>query len=492
MPRAARFLVIVVVLGAAAVLARQLGDTAAWTGRDLLSFALVGVAAAGLEQFWIPFRQRAETQNFSVTDTVFAAGLMLLRPSAFLLAVAAGAVAGEACRRVAPHKIAFKAGRLVLALALADAVYNSFETPPEFGDEAWLAAVAAMAAYFIANASAAALLVALVERKGFFEVLVPPLRLRALHSACNVALGIVAAFVWLVDPSALPLVVVPLGLCYVAYLRRLQSEQGRKQMHAMARAADAISLERDLARRIPETDASGDVALLVATLNRMLKRLESAFRREHLFIDEASHELRTPITISRGHLEVLGPSAGPEEMRQAIDLVLDELALIGRIVEDMTTLASVEQVELVAREPVPLRPFLAELAAQARPLVDGRLRTGSVPDGVIVHADPQRLTQALLNLLHNAALYTPAGSPVTLRVQEEPVAWRFEVADEGDGLPAGQEEVVFQPFHRATSLGPGSGLGLAIVRTIAEAHGGSAGVDNKSGEGATFWLRVPR
>jgi signal transduction histidine kinase len=111
---------------------------------------------------------------------------------------------------------------------------------------------------------------------------------------------------------------------------------------------------------------------------------------------------------------------------------------------------------------------------------------------VIVDADPQRLTQAVLNLLHNAALHTRPGSPVTLRVQEEPAAWRFEVADEGGGLPRGEEEVVFQPFHRATSLGPGSGLGLAIVRTIAEAHGGSAGVDNRSGEGATFWLRVPR
>jgi signal transduction histidine kinase len=324
------------------------------------------------------------------------------------------------------------------------------------------------------------------------EVLVPPLGLRALHSAGNVVLGIVAAFVWLVDPSALPLVLVPLGFFYVAYRRRLQREQGLKQMHAMARTADAISLERDLALRIPETGASGDVALLVATLNRMLKRLEGAFRREHLFIDEASHELRTPLTISRGHLEVLGPGAGREEMRQAIDLVLDELALIGRIVEDMTTLGSVDQAELLLPEPVPLQPFLADLAAQARPLLDGRLRTVPVPGDVIVDADPQRLTQAVLNLLHNAALHTRPGSPVTLRVQEEPAAWRFEVADEGGGLPRGEEEVVFQPFHRATSLGPGSGLGLAIVRTIAEAHGGSAGVDNRSGEGATFWLRVPR
>ena len=107
-----------------------------------------------------------------------------------------------------------------------------------------------------------------------------------------------------------------------------------------------------------------------------------------------------------------------------------------------------------------------------------------------MRADPQRLSQALINLLQNAALHAPGAEPVELRVVGRPGEWRFEVADRGGGIPPGEEERLFRPFNRA-SRAPGSGLGLAIVRGIAEAHGGRAGVDNRPGEGATFWITVP-
>jgi signal transduction histidine kinase len=97
-----------------------------------------------------------------------------------------------------------------------------------------------------------------------------------------------------------------------------------------------------------------------------------------------------------------------------------------------------------------------------------------------------------MNLLQNAAVHTLYGGPVDLRFAEESSAWRFEVADQGGGLPRGEEEAFFQPFRRGKGSAPGSGLGLAIVRGIAEAHGGSAGVDNDPGRGVTFWIRVPR
>jgi signal transduction histidine kinase len=107
-----------------------------------------------------------------------------------------------------------------------------------------------------------------------------------------------------------------------------------------------------------------------------------------------------------------------------------------------------------------------------------------------MRADPQRLTQALINLLQNAAVHGRGDRPVELRVAEGAGVWRFEVADRGGGVPSGEEERLFRPFDRA-SRAPGSGLGLAIVRGIAEAHGGRAGVDNRPGEGATFWITVP-
>jgi signal transduction histidine kinase len=258
----------------------------------------------------------------------------------------------------------------------------------------------------------------------------------------------------------------------------------------MATTADGIAEGGDLTRRIEVPRRNDEVSLLAATFNRMLGRLEAAFQREQRFIREASHELRTPITICRGHLEVLGDDPSPEDVREAIAVVVDELGRMGRIVEDMTTLARVEDPEFVRRETLVLEGFVNDLSRSAEPLLDGRLRVAPVPPGATVRADPQRLTQALVNLLQNAALHARGGAPVELRVAERPGAWRFEVADRGGGIPEGQEERLFAPFTRS-SRAPGSGLGLAIVRGIAEAHGGRAGVDNRPGEGATFWIEVP-
>ncbi|HSJ73697.1 MAG TPA: HAMP domain-containing sensor histidine kinase [Miltoncostaeaceae bacterium] len=263
-----------------------------------------------------------------------------------------------------------------------------------------------------------------------------------------------------------------------------------KPVKDMAAAADAIAEGGDLARRIIVPERNDEVSALAATFNRMLGRLENAFRREQRFIREASHELRTPMTICRGHLEVLGDDPDPAEVREAIAVVVEELDQMGRIVEDMTTLARVEDPEFLRLERVPLDAFVRDVSRRAEPLLDGRLNVGPVPAGAAVRADPQRLTQALINLLQNAAVHGRGDGPVELRITEGPEAWRFEVADRGGGIPPGEEERLFRPFDRA-SRAPGSGLGLAIVRGIAEAHGGRAGVDNRPGDGATFWITVP-
>jgi signal transduction histidine kinase len=111
--------------------------------------------------------------------------------------------------------------------------------------------------------------------------------------------------------------------------------------------------------------------------------------------------------------------------------------------------------------------------------------------GATLRADPQRLTQALVNLLQNAADHAKGEGPVCLRVHAGPASWRFEVADDGGGLPPGDEQVIFEPFSTGSSRG-GTGLGLSIVRGIARAHGGEAGAVNWPGHGVTFWIRIPR
>jgi signal transduction histidine kinase len=209
------------------------------------------------------------------------------------------------------------------------------------------------------------------------------------------------------------------------------------------------------------------------------------------FMSAVSHELRTPITICRGHLEVLGEDPLPDDARETIHLVLDELDRMARLVEDITTMVREEDRSFLRRESVDAGELMAGVARKVMPLLDGRLRVRPMPSSVRIQADPDRLAQALVNLLQNAAVHTPAGTEVELRFAANRRAWRFEVADRGPGVTPGEEERVFRQFTHGPHS-PGSGLGLAVVRSIARAHGGDAGVDNAPGKGATFWLSVPR
>lgn len=236
----------------------------------------------------------------------------------------------------------------------------------------------------------------------------------------------------------------------------------------LSRTEEALREEREMARRLRELDD--------------LKTT---------FMSAVSHELRTPITICRGHLEVLGDDPTPVEIRETVELVLDELDRMGRLVEDITMLVRKDDSSFLRREPVDAGALMKDVARKVLPFLDGRLHVVPGPADARMDADPHRLAQALVNLLHNAAVHTPDGTPVELRLVARRRAWRFEVADRGPGLEPGEEERMFRQFvHGPASSG--SGLGLAVVRSIARAHGGEAGVDNRPGEGATFWLSIPR
>ncbi len=209
------------------------------------------------------------------------------------------------------------------------------------------------------------------------------------------------------------------------------------------------------------------------------------------FLSAVSHELRTPITICRGHLEVLEDGADEREVRAVKAMCVSELALLGRLVEDLATLARADDRALLKLESLPLDSFLDTMTTKAQAILGERVRVVSGVAGATLRADPQRLAQALVNLLQNAADHAKGEGPVCLRVHAGPSSWRFEVADDGGGLPPGYEQVVFDPFSTGSSRG-GMGLGLSIVRGIARAHGGEAGADNRPGSGVTFWIGIPR
>ncbi|MFP3901056.1 MAG: ATP-binding protein, partial [Acidimicrobiia bacterium] len=249
--------------------------------------------------------------------------------------------------------------------------------------------------------------------------------------------------------------------------------------------------ESDLSRRIPVPDSDDEIAELAGTFNGMLDRLDAAFTTQRRFLDDAGHELRTPITIIRGHLELEGDHPGDRRATRAV--VLDELDRMGRIVDDLLVLARAGQPDFLRPEPVDLDLLTSELFAKARALADRDWRLDATGHGV-VHADPQRLTQAVMNLVDNAVRHTGEGAVIALGSALEPRRACLWVRDTGPGIPPEQQERIFERFARARDGGrrPGtSGLGLAIVRSIARAHQGWVTLDSRPGAGATFTICVP-
>jgi signal transduction histidine kinase len=245
-------------------------------------------------------------------------------------------------------------------------------------------------------------------------------------------------------------------------------------------------------------------AAVVTERSRQREALEAALRSERKatdrlralddtrarFLSAASHELRTPITISRGHLQVLPVDATREDVNTTIAVVLEELDRMRRILDDVTALVRSDDAGFLHLEQVDLTQLLRIVASKAQPILSRPIYVADSP-AALARVDPQRVTQVLLNLLDNAAAHTPPRSPVQLRVCDDNASWRLEVEDSGRGLMPGSEDAVFDAFSKRAQS-KGSGLGLAIVKGIAEAHGGSVGVRNRPGEGAIFWMRVPR
>lgn len=492
LPVQIRSLISVTAVLGAAVLGWHLLAHGAWSADDAIGCGVMAVTTVLAHRLLVTIRFRTETDNFDLTDAVFTAGFVLVPAGPMLAGVAVALIAAQMWRRLAAYKITFNTGQYILGLGLAGLVSKAVGPADSMDYGSWLGAVAGMAVFFLINQASVAFIISRIEHLPFMAVVRPSLSLAALCWAGNVALGLLAVLLWTNDRAGLPLLIVPILLAHLAYRSWLRATQERDQMHRMTSAAAEISLDTDLARRIPATGETPELNTLAGALNRMLERLEAAFQRERRFIREASHELRTPLTVTRGYLEVLGPNPSPEEITEAVDVSLDELDRMGRLVTDLTTLARAEHADFVRSESFALGEFVDKLEAKARPILNGRLIVAPVNRAAVVAADSQRLTQALLNLLVNAAAHGAGEGTVTLKVVDEPDMWRFEVIDKGGGIPVGAEDLIFEPFHREHGAGPGTGLGLAIVRGIAEAHGGRAGVDNRPGDGATFWVHVPR
>jgi signal transduction histidine kinase len=259
-------------------------------------------------------------------------------------------------------------------------------------------------------------------------------------------------------------------------------------IRAVRETAARIS-DTDLGRRI-EVSGADDVAQLAATFNGMLDRLEAAFDGQRRFLDDAGHELRTPITIIRGHLDVMGDD--PAERAQAMYLVHDELERMSRLVDDLIMLARSERPGFLMVGPVDLTDLVVETLAKASALGHRRWSIQAVPEATAL-VDGQRLTQALIQLASNAVNHTGEQDAIAVGGEVADGRIRLWVSDTGTGIAAADRERIFERFDRGSDQGRGhgSGLGLAIVTRIARAHGGAVEVESTPGRGSTFTLVLP-
>jgi signal transduction histidine kinase len=254
--------------------------------------------------------------------------------------------------------------------------------------------------------------------------------------------------------------------------------------------AAQISDSSDLTRRL-DVPGEDDVAALAATFNHMLDRLEQAFAVQRHFVDDAGHELRTPITVIRGHLELMGDD--PADRAETLALVTDELDRMNRMVDDLLTLAKAEQPGFLAIEEVELADLTVSVVAKARALGERRWRVDEVAEARMP-ADRQRLTQALMQLAANAVRHTEEGDLIAVGSAVRDRSVELWVRDSGPGVAPADRERIFRRFMRGagrTGAHDGAGLGLAIVTTIAEAHGGTVTVVDAPGGGACFVMTVP-
>jgi signal transduction histidine kinase len=280
--------------------------------------------------------------------------------------------------------------------------------------------------------------------------------------------------------SALLLALVLLWLAVGRVLRPLRT---------LTATVESIG-ETDLTQRIA-VQGEDELARLSARFNDMMDRLETAFVSQRNFVNDAGHELRTPIAIVRGHLELM--DADSLEQQETLALVLDELDRMSRIVSDLILLAKSQRTDFLHLETVEVAALTQALFAKARALGPRNWCLEEVATGRMV-ADPQRITQAMMNLAHNATQHTKSSDTIALGSAMAEGKVYFWVRDTGEGIPPDDQKRIFERFARVTHKrrrSEGAGLGLSIVQAIAEAHSGQVTLQSQLGAGATFTIVLP-
>jgi two-component system, OmpR family, sensor kinase len=275
---------------------------------------------------------------------------------------------------------------------------------------------------------------------------------------------------------------------------------GLLPLDRMGHTAAAIA-GGDLSHRVRTTDPRGRAARHRAQPHARparagVRRPRGLAGAPAPFIADASHELRTPLASIRGYAELfrMGAARSPGDVEKAMRRIEDEAARMGVLVEDLLTLARLDEVREAEHVEVDLAALARDAADDARAMAPDR-EISLHADPATVSGDPHQLRQVLANLLRNALVHTPAGTPVELQVAREAGEVALRVRDHGPGLPGDDPDALFERFWRAEGGRErgkgGAGLGLAIVAGIVDAHGGRVSAGNAPDGGAVFTVRLP-
>ena len=294
-------------------------------------------------------------------------------------------------------------------------------------------------------------------------------------------------------------IALPLVLALAGIGGYLLAARGLAPLGWMARQSREIT-GSSLHKRLEIGDAAAELATLAASFNELLSRLDQSFESMRRFVADASHELRTPISVIRGEADVaLSHERSASEYRESLAIILDESRRLSRLVDDLLNLARADsgRVTLQAQD-FYLNDLLADCCRSAQALANARgvaLACHAGGDAPL-HGDEELVRRMVMNLLDNAIRYTPPGGKVHATLEEDGSAFRLRISDTGRGIPPEAAQRIFERFYRVDEARSrqdgGFGLGLAIVKWIAEAHHGAVELASQPGAGSDFTVTLPR
>jgi len=299
------------------------------------------------------------------------------------------------------------------------------------------------------------------------------------------------------------LILIPLGLLALGLASWLMARRSLAPIGRVARDVQRLTAAH-LDQRIAVPTEGDELSELVATVNRMLDRLEAAFRAQEHFIANAAHELKTPVSVLLGEAQVLARQPRtPEEYDRFIGSVQEEMRRFAQLVDSLLTLARAHAgFPIPSASPVSVNEAVTDAVQRCQSVAQQReVRlvpllappAADVPEAT-VNGDGELLSLMVANLIRNATRHSPVRGSVEIAVSATDTAATIAVRDRGPGIPSELLDRVFDPFYRVprdAETGAGVGLGLAIAKGVAELHRGSIRAANRDGGGCEFVVRLP-